>query len=68
MTHQRTVYAWDKPYVISVHQKSKSVWIAVGDYMGERIEVKDRSATAAAKRWAEAARYRGNASWPKSRG
>jgi hypothetical protein len=58
--YERTVYVWDKPHVITVYQKSKSVWIAVGDYNGERIEVKDRSANAAAKWWAEAARYRGN--------
>jgi len=65
---ERTVIVWGKPETVSVHRKSKSVWIAVGDYMGERIEVKDRSPTAAAKWWAEAARYRGNDPSPKSRG
>ena len=30
----RTVNVWDKPYENTVYQESKSVWIAVGDYMG----------------------------------
>jgi hypothetical protein len=38
---------WDKPYEISVYQKSKSVWIAVGEYMGERLETKGSSKSAA---------------------
>ena len=49
-----------KPYEISVYRKSKSVWIAVGDYMGVTITVQDRSEGAAIKRWREAAEYRGN--------
>jgi hypothetical protein len=40
-------------------QMSKTVWIAVGDYMGQRIETKGSSRGAAIKRWTEAARYRG---------
>ena len=44
---------------VEAYQRSKSVWIAAGDYMDERIEVKDRSESAAIRRWAEAARYRG---------
>jgi hypothetical protein len=39
---------------------SKTVWVAVGDYRGERIEVKGSSASNAAKHWANAARSRGN--------
>ena len=55
-----TVVVWDKPHVVAVHQRSKSVWIAVADYNGERIETKGSSATSAAAHWREAARYRGN--------
>lgn len=51
---------WDKPHKVEVHQQSKSVWIAVGEYMGARIETKDRTESTALKRWIEAARYRGN--------
>jgi hypothetical protein len=47
-------------HTITVIQKSKTVWFAVGDYRGERIEVKGTSAKNAAKYWVEAARYRGN--------
>jgi hypothetical protein len=57
---KQTVRVWDKPHEIDVYQKSKSVWIAVGDYMGQRVEIKDRSLSSAAKAWAAAARYRGN--------
>jgi hypothetical protein len=52
---------WDVPLEITVYQKSKSVWVAVGDYMERiRIEVKASSASAATIHWQEAARYRGN--------
>lgn len=56
---ERTVLVWGKPHVIHVYQKSKSVWIAVGEYMGERIEVKSSSPTSAASHWAAAAKYKG---------
>ena len=55
-----TVRVWDKPYVVEVHQRSKSVWIARGEYMGESHETKDSSARSAAARWREWATYKGN--------
>ena len=61
---KHTVLVWGKPQEISVYQKSKSVWIAVGAYMGERVETKGASETAAVKHWREAARYRGNVGSP----
>jgi len=57
---EQTVNVWDKPHEITVYPKSKSVWIAVGEYMGERLEVKGRTASQAASAWREAARYKGN--------
>ena len=57
---QHTVTVWGKPEVVTAYQKSKSVWIAVGDYMGERLEAKGSSASSAAKHWREAAQYKGN--------
>jgi hypothetical protein len=57
---QHKVMVRGKRHDVSVYQKSKSVWIAVGDYKGARITVQDRSEGAALKRWVEAARYRGN--------
>jgi hypothetical protein len=55
---ERTVSVWGKPHQVDVHQKSRSVWIAVGDCLSERVEVKDRSATAALAAWRKAAEYR----------
>jgi hypothetical protein len=57
--YERTVHVWAIPHVITVYQKSKTVWVAVGDYMGERIEVEASSANVTAK-WVEAARFRDN--------
>jgi hypothetical protein len=57
---ERTVHVWAIPHVITVHQKSGTVWVAVGDYRGERIEIEGSSADVAAK-WVEAARCRDSA-------
>lgn len=57
---EHRVNVWDKPHEITVYQKSKSVWIAVGEYMGKRVEVKGRTQSQAISAWREAARYRGN--------
>lgn len=55
-----TVKVRDRPYEVSVHQKSKTVWIAVGEYEGHRIETEGRTESQAIASWREAARYRGN--------
>jgi hypothetical protein len=57
---QHTVKVWDEDVEVSAHKKSKSVWIAVGTYMGERIESKGSSESSAVAHWREAARYKGN--------
>jgi len=54
---ERTVHVWAIPHVITVHQKSGTVWEAVGNYRGERIEIEGSSADVAAK-WVEAARFK----------
>jgi hypothetical protein len=59
-TGERKVIVWGKPHVVSVERISKSVWVAVGDYMGESLRVQDRSEGAALIRWREAATYKGN--------
>ena len=56
---EHTVQVWNQPQQVTVYQKSKSVWVAVGSYMGERVEVTGRSETQALGNWREAARYRG---------
>jgi hypothetical protein len=55
--YERTVHVWAVPHVITVYQKSKTVWAAAGDYMGEQIEVEGSSTNVTAK-WVEAARCR----------
>ena len=57
---KQRVYVWNEPVEIEVYQKSKTVWIAVGDYLGKRHEVKDRTPIAAANLWAETAKYHSN--------
>ena len=57
---KEVVTVWNKDYEITVSQQSKSVWIAVGEYMQERLELKGRSASQAVRAWRGAARYRGN--------
>jgi hypothetical protein len=56
---QQRVVVWGKPILIDVQQRSKRVWVASGEYMGETVQTTDRTAGAAAKRWQEAARSRG---------
>jgi len=60
MEREVMVQVWGKREPVTVYQKSKSVWIAVGDYLGQHIQVQGRSAGSAAKLWAETARYRTN--------
>ncbi|MBY5812902.1 hypothetical protein [Rhizobium leguminosarum] len=54
------VEVWGRMVEVSIHQSSKSVWVAVGEYMGQRVEVKGRSSGAALSLWKDAARYKGN--------
>lgn len=56
---KRTVKVWDERYEITVYRKSKTVWIAVGEYMGESFEVTGRTDSQAANKWRVAARYKG---------
>ncbi len=56
---RRTVYVWEEPQKVDVYQKSKTVWIAVGTYMGKRIEVNGRSENAAITHWQDAALFMG---------
>ena len=45
---------------IIVYQKSKTVWVAAGKYMGEDHQSQGPTANTAAKRWQEWATYKGN--------
>ena len=52
-----TVKVWDEPHLIRVYRKTKSFWMAVGDYRSKRIEITARSAASAAEHWSRAACY-----------
>jgi hypothetical protein len=54
------VWEHEDPCEITVVQKSKSVWIASGEYMGKAITVQGRTANNAAAIWRDAAHYRSN--------
>jgi hypothetical protein len=56
----RTVTVLSKLCTVIVHQSSRSVWICIGNYHGERIETKDRSMRSAIGSWIKTASYRGN--------
>jgi hypothetical protein len=58
--NNHTVFVWDEPCTVTVRRKSKSAWIASGDYKGTTITVEDQTEGAAVKRWREAAQYQGN--------
>jgi hypothetical protein len=57
---KRQVKVWNDTVEIDVHQSSKTVWIATGEYHGKPHEAKRSSASAAAKAWADAATYHSN--------
>ena len=54
------VEVWGKPLIVNVDQKSETVWIAVGQYLGNRIETTGRTASDAVSAWRAAAHYQGN--------
>lgn len=57
---EHTVLVLNRSYTVTVHQRAKNRFVAVGDYNGKRIEALDQSAGAALKRWRESAIYRGS--------
>ena len=50
----RTIEVLGTPHGVNVQRKYKTVWIAVGEYAGRRIEVKARSESDAVAAWREA--------------
>ena len=49
----------EKPNKVVARQKSKTVWVAVGYFLGERIEVAAATESSVLAAWHEAARSRG---------
>lgn len=51
----RTIELLGKPQEINVQRKYKSVWVAVGEYRGRRIEVRERTENQAMAAWVASA-------------
>lgn len=47
----RTIDLLGRPQKVNVQRKYKSVWIAVGEYRGRRIEVRERTEEQAMAAW-----------------
>ena len=60
-----TVAVGDLLLEIAIYQKS-SVWVAVGEYMGETIEATGPSASAAVRHWQATARRKGDVATSRS--
>jgi hypothetical protein len=58
------VEVFGKRHEITVRQKSKSVWIASGNYGGQSMQAEGASASSARDHWQEIVRYRGNIGAP----
>lgn len=56
---KQRVVVWGEPIELEVHQRSKSVWVASGEYMGAYHQTTDRSPGSAAARWKEWAHTKG---------
>jgi hypothetical protein len=59
---KRVAKVWDgdEQCEITVEQKLKSVWIAVGQYMGKEVRVQGRTANNASALWRDSANSRIN--------
>jgi hypothetical protein len=53
---ERMVMVWGEPQTVTVYQRSRTVWVAIGDYMGNAIDVKGSSERRVLKLWMDAAR------------
>jgi hypothetical protein len=53
--HRVEVWGGWRLFPVIVYQKSKTVWVTIGQYAGERIEQKGPSEGSALKRWKERA-------------
>jgi hypothetical protein len=57
--NKEVVHVHDMPHTITISQRSKIAWVAVGEHMGKEIEVVGSSAAGAARRWVAAACCKG---------
>jgi len=57
-TSKVTIRVIGEPYTIDVHAESESVWVADGEFRGERLTVKAPTEGLAVGSWRESARRR----------
>jgi hypothetical protein len=57
---QQTVMVGNRPYKITIYQKSRGLWLAAGQHMGKPVEVHERTHGAAIRQWIEVVRNKGN--------
>ena len=57
---KQRVVVWGERVDVEVYRRSKTVWIARGEYNGKSYEGKASTRGSAAKAWADAARYHSN--------
>jgi hypothetical protein len=55
---EHKVQVLGKSYIVAIRRKSKTVWIATGQYMGQAIEARGRNEDLAASAWRSASSYR----------
>jgi hypothetical protein len=55
---ERKVYVGNTGHTISIRKQSAAVWVATGEYMGERLETKGPTQGAAVRLWIRVARYK----------
>jgi hypothetical protein len=55
---ERKVYVGNTGHTISIRRQSAAVWVAAGEYMGERLETQGSTQGAAVRLWIRVARYK----------
>jgi hypothetical protein len=61
---ERKVCVWNTVHAITILRQSPTAWVAVGEYMGQRLEVKEPTQGTAVRLWIRVARYKTTLSDP----
>jgi hypothetical protein len=55
---ERTIDVGGQTCTIQVYRFARSIWIAVGDYLGEQLRTRGSNAEQAARAWRRAAEFK----------
>src|SRR5262245_33507451 len=58
LEQERKVYGGSTGHTISIRRQSAAVWVAAGEYMGERLETRGPTQGAAVRLWIRVARHK----------